>query len=90
MNEHAQQPAIDIERAILDPRRAFGSPQAIAEAEELNVAMRRRLLRLWAQDVRAALNETNEGGPPLEVDASVLGEIDAALDVLDRRSSRAA
>jgi universal stress protein E len=83
-------PAIDLERAVLDPRRTFGSPQAIVTADELSVAMRRRLLRIWAQDVRAALNETNEGGPPLDVDASVLADIDAALAALDGRSSRAA
>jgi len=83
-------PVIDLERAVLDPRRTFGSPQAIVATDELSVAMRRRLLRVWAQDVRAALNETNEGGPPLDVDASLLGEIDAALAALDARSPRAA
>ena len=71
--------AVDLEQAILDPACAFGSPAAIAAAEELSVAMRRRLLRIWAQDVRGQLAETNEGGPPVDVDASVLGKIDAAL-----------
>jgi len=83
-------PAVDLERAVLDPCGTFGSPQAIVEADDLSVAMRRRLLRLWAQDVRGQLNETNEGGPPLAVDASVLAEIDTALAALDGRSSRAA
>jgi nucleotide-binding universal stress UspA family protein len=72
-------PAVDLEQAILDPARAFGSPAAIAAATELSVAMRARLLRIWAQDVRGQLAETNEGGPAVEVDAGTLGEIDKAL-----------
>jgi universal stress protein E len=75
-------PEVDLEQAILDPAGAFGSPAAIADASELSVAMRRRLLRVWAQDVRGQLAETNEGGPPVDVDAGVLGKIDKALATL--------
>jgi len=79
-------PAVDLEQAILDPARAFGSPDAIVAATELSVAMRARLLRIWGQDVRGQLAETNEGGPAVEVDAGMLGKIDKALARLSASS----
>jgi universal stress protein E len=76
-------PAIDLEQAILDPQRAFGSPDAIVNTSELSIAMRKRLLRIWAHDIREQLAETNEGGPPVDVDADLIGRIDAALTAID-------
>jgi hypothetical protein len=72
------EPAYDLERAIVDPACAFATPRALVQADDLSVALRSRLLEVWAQDVKAQMAEEDEGGPVLDTSAHLLEEIELA------------
>ena len=71
-------PAYDLEKAILDPARTFGSPRHLAGATEISEALRKRILHVWEQDVRAQMAEENEGGPVQATSADLLAAINSA------------
>ncbi len=81
-------PAFDLEQAIIDPQRAFGTPNAVADAHDLSIGMRRRILQAWEQDVRAQMVEEDEGGLVQRVDAGLLGKIDAARSRLSTEDAQ--
>ena len=57
-------PAVDIQRALSDPDIVFNhSPEKLAKENRLSVDMRRRLLRIWEQDLKATLTAEDDGGP---------------------------
>ncbi len=71
-------PAWDLEQAVMDPQRTFTSPQKLAEASEISVPMRQRILEIWEQDIRAQMAEESEGGSVQTTNADVLDAINSA------------
>ena len=80
-------PAIDVERALLDPDVVFDhSPDKLAGEERLSKAMRRRLLQVWEADLKAELVQTDEGGNGAvnePASAGLLPAVQRALSSLD-------
>tara|TARA_R110002096_G_scaffold50152_1_gene131936 strand:+ start:11812 stop:13107 length:1296 start_codon:yes stop_codon:yes gene_type:complete len=68
----------DLEKALTDPPAFFGSPSSVAKHQEFSPALRRRILQMWEQDVRARMREEGEGGPVRTTLADVLNEINQA------------
>jgi nucleotide-binding universal stress UspA family protein len=69
-------PAVDLERALADPDIVFDhSPEKLAAEDRLSITMRRRLLKLWEHDLRAALTEEDEGGITARSPAELLPAI---------------
>ncbi|XOV82742.1 MAG: universal stress protein [bacterium] len=81
-------PKLDLEKAVLDPEWAFGSPHTLATWKELSVSMRQRLLQIWEQDVRAQMREEDEGGPVQPTHANLLHAIVAARSQLNYDAQR--
>ena len=77
-------PMLNMEQAILDPQRTFGSPDVLAKSEALSVSMRQRMLQIWEQDVRAQMREEDEGGPVQATEAGLLRSIVAARSLLNQ------
>lgn len=77
-------PSVNIEMAITHPDKAFESPEAVAETDDLTVGLRRRILDAWELDVNAQLKAVDEGGPVQETPASLLTEISRAKESLAR------
>ena len=71
-------PAFDIETAITTPEKTFDSPMEVANADELSVALRKRILQAWQMDIQAQMVAVDEGGPVTRIDISSLKEISAA------------
>lgn len=69
---------VDLERALTDPPAFFESPMTVAKHESFSPALRRRILQMWEQDVRARMREEGEGGPVRTTLADVLNEINEA------------
>ncbi|MEE4185538.1 MAG: universal stress protein [Gammaproteobacteria bacterium] len=76
----------DVEAAVLDPRRVFGTPAKILEADHLSAAMQKRLLTLWRQDIVAEQAAVNEGIPAVgRSEPDGIRELDALLEKLEQR-----
>ena len=71
-------PDINLEMAIMYPEKAFKTPLAVAQADQLSKELRERLLEIWEMDAEAKLREEDEGGPVGDSQAGVLKEIQAA------------
>lgn len=71
-------PAYDLEKAVLDPEHIFGSPEAVAEAQEISLALRKRILQIWEQDIRSQMVEEDEGGPIKDINVDLLDKISLA------------
>ncbi len=69
---------IDLERALTDPEAFFGSPLSVASHQQLSPAIRRRILQIWEQDVRAKMTAEGEGGAVGSTSVDVMDEIHAA------------
>lgn len=76
-------PALDLERAIVNPEATFDSPQDVASLDDVSVGFRRRILQVWEYDIRAAMAEENEGGPVRDIEVESLRDIRTARAVLD-------
>lgn len=96
VKEHAGEPTaeaqpgrgrsdVDIEMAITHPEKAFRTPLAVAEAEQLSRDLRRRILDAWEQDLRTAQRDDRAGEAP----AGVLQEIRRARQALGQSADRA-
>ena len=81
-------PAFELETAITNPERTFGSPQKLANSSGISVALKKRILQVWEQDVRAQQAEENEGGIVKKTSAKVLSDINRASASLAARSNR--
>jgi nucleotide-binding universal stress UspA family protein len=81
-------PMIDMEKAVLDPQRVFGSPHALVTSEALSVSMRQRILQIWEQDVRAQMREEDEGGTVQSTKANILNSIISARSFLNPAAER--
>jgi hypothetical protein len=81
-------PAYDMESAITEPGRTFGSPQTLANASDISIALRRRILQVWEQDVRAQQTEEDEGGPVKNTSAQTLSDIRRASASLAAEANR--
>jgi universal stress protein E len=55
-------PQVDLEEAIVNPERVFGTPSALARHPGISLELRRRLLKIWESDIRAEMREEDEGG----------------------------
>lgn len=82
-------PKIDVEKAIVDPRSVFDSPEDVANADVLSPKLRRRILEAWETDIRAEMIEEDEGGPVREIDAGCLAEIQSARQIVSRNPDEA-
>lgn len=71
-------PAFDLEAAITTPQKVFESPMAVANTDELSLALRKRILQAWQMDIQAQMVAVDEGGPVARIDISGLKEISAA------------
>ncbi|HNP65256.1 MAG TPA: universal stress protein [Woeseiaceae bacterium] len=71
-------PPIDLERALTDPQAFFGSPLSVASHEQISPALRRRILQIWEQYVRAQMTAEGEGGTVGTTSVDVMDEIHAA------------
>lgn len=81
-------PEFNVESAVLDPQGVFDSPAAVMEADYLSARMRRRLLKIWRDDLVAQQTAVGEGGPAAEpVDANRIQEIDELLARLEAQKS---
>lgn len=83
------EPTYDLEYALTHPEATFESPQAVANAPELSIALRQRILQAWEYDIRAEMAEENEGGPVAEIDVNALKKIDAAKQLLETKCRQA-
>lgn len=82
-------PKYDLEQAVTDPAAAFRTPQEVAIAADISTALKERILQAWEYDIRAKMNEVNEGGPAIGVDASRLADIDMARNLLAAQTEAA-
>jgi nucleotide-binding universal stress UspA family protein len=55
-------PVYDLEKAVMEPARAFDSPSSLAQASEISIPLRNRIFEIWKQDIRAQMAEEDEGG----------------------------
>jgi universal stress protein E len=83
-------PKFDVERAIVDPERVFESPQQVVNKSDISVEFRRRVLQVWEYDIRADMQDQNEGGPVRDIDVSALDEIYTARALLDMKQEKSA
>lgn len=83
-------PAYDLAKAIMDPAQAFGSPKDLAEASEISIELRNRILEIWKQDIRAQMAEEDEGGPIRVSHADLLKAISIAQSELVESSDKQA
>ena len=81
-------PAFDLETAITNPEQTFGSPQKLANAVDISIGLKKRILQIWEQDVRAQQAEENEGGLVKKTNANVLSDIGRASASLVARTNR--
>lgn len=79
-------PVYDLEKAVMDPARVFYSPKTLAQASEISVPLRNRLLEIWTQDIRAQMSEEDEGGPIRVTQADQLKAINNAQILLQEES----
>lgn len=77
-------PSVDIEKAIMEPDRAFPSPESVVETNDLTIRMKRRILDAWELDVNRQLTAEDEGGPIQDAPASILMKINQARESLAR------
>jgi universal stress protein E len=76
-------PPVDLKQAIFNPGEAFNhSPSRLASEERLSVSMRRRLLSIWEHDLRAEMDEEDEGGPARSSRADRLAAVHQAREAL--------
>ena len=78
-------PKYDLEHSIIDPEDAFESPQEVANMSETSIDFRLRILQAWEYDIRAEMEQENEGGAVQDIDANALDEILSAKALLDAK-----
>lgn len=71
-------PKFNLEKAISHPQETFSSPKQLAATSEISLDLRDRILQAWEHDIRAEMNEENEGGPISQIDVNALKDIAAA------------
>lgn len=81
-------PKYDLEKAVVDPEGTFESPQQVANVSEISIALRRRILEAWEYDIRAEMDEENEGGAIRDIDVNALDKIVSAKAFLDMKQGR--
>lgn len=57
------------ERALIDPAKVFGTPEAVVKDTELDYEQKLAILRLWANDAKLMeiAEEENMGGGPQDM-----------------------
>ena len=75
-------PKFDVERAIIDPESTFESPLRAANASEISIGLRKRILQAWEFDIRAEMEAENEGGAIRDINVNTLDEIISAKELL--------
>lgn len=78
-------PRYDLELAVTDPAATFRTPVEVATHDYISSTLKERILQAWEYNVRAKLNEDNEGGPPRGVNSNILGDIQTARTLLAAR-----
>ena len=81
-------PKYDLEHAIMDPEGTFESPQEVANVSEISIDLRRRILQAWEYDIRASMEEENEGGAVRDIDVNALDTIVSAKALLDMKEKK--
>lgn len=78
----------DLQRAIINPEDTFESAKQVARLSELSVELRQRILQSWEYDIRAEMDEVDEGGPVGDIDYKALDEILAAKSLLKMKEKK--
>lgn len=73
---------VDLEKALMDPEKAFGSPRALAQTPELSSPVKRRILDIWEQDIRGRMNEGSESDVLVACDSDLIADIRSARQQL--------
>jgi hypothetical protein len=81
-------PAIDLERARLDPASVFSTPRDVLFAEGLSLDDKRSILARWQEDAEALMRATEEGmpAPELRAPGELLRAVQHTLQQLDESS----
>lgn len=77
-------PQVDLEEAIVNPERVFGTPLALAQHPGISLELRRRLLEIWESDVRAEMREEDEGGVVRGSRGEMLQKLNRAREALEQ------
>ena len=81
-------PAYNLEMAVTAPERVFGTPANLASASGISFGLRRRILQIWEQDIRAQIVPEQEGGPVRSSNADLLQAIVVAQNQLEHDIER--
>jgi len=78
-------PAIDLDKAKLDPASVFRAPEDVLRAPGLSAEEKKSILVRWEADAEALLRATGEGMPPSEnrSPAELLRAVHLALESLE-------
>jgi hypothetical protein len=79
-------PAVDLDKAKLDPASVFRAPQDVLGAPGLSPEDKKAILVRWEADAEALLRATEEGMPPAEnrSPAELLRAVHEAMESLER------
>jgi hypothetical protein len=82
-------PAIDLDKALLDPAAVFHSPHDVLHAPGLSTESKKAILLRWQEDAEALMRATEEGMPPegQRSPAELLRAVQDAMQSLDRQAS---
>jgi hypothetical protein len=84
-------PAVDLDKAKLDPAVTFRTPQDVLGAPGLSPEDKKAILVRWEADAEALIRATEEGMPPSEnrtPPAELLRAVHQALDALERDAGK--
>jgi nucleotide-binding universal stress UspA family protein len=76
----------DLEKAILDPEREFGSPKSLAEANILSPTLRHRILENWRLDIQTRIAEADRESPTQSNLFKLLRSVETAQGLVSRES----
>ena len=82
-------PAMDLDRALLDPASVFHSPHDVLHAQGLSSESKKAILLRWQEDAEDLMRATGEGMPPegQRSPAELLRAVQDAMQALDRQAS---
>jgi hypothetical protein len=82
-------PAMDLDKALLDPAAMFHSPHDVLHAHGLSTENKKAILLRWQEDAEALMRATEEGMPPegQRSPAELLRAVQDAMQSLDREAS---
>lgn len=82
-------PAMDLDKALLDPASVFHSPHDVLHVQGLSSESKKAILLRWQEDAEDLMRATGEGMPPEDQrsPAELLRAVQDAMQALDRQVS---